>query len=167
MPLAAFELLFVGLLHVAPELNPLRRTFISAALGWGLCVFVRQRGVRLRYLVAISVLFVGYIRWQPWNSPLQLPLFMLAAPLVGVVAREWRRPVIIVLAGLMLVGSIPRLIVAKERPLVGPGSVLTTSRPEQYFINRPDLAEPHTWAASAISGSGCRDVGMAVQNDEH
>jgi hypothetical protein len=131
-------------------------------------VLLRHRGVRLRYFLAVvaaCALFVGYLRWQPWNSRLQLPLFVLAAPVVGAVVGQWRRWMVIALAGLLLVGSFPWLFAGKDRPLVGPQSVLTASRTDQYFANRADLAHPYLKAAAAIHTAGCRDVGMNVQND--
>lgn len=133
-------------------------------------VVLRKRGVHLVYLVAVVAayaLFVGYVRWQPWNARLHLPLLILAAPLVGAVVGEWRRTLVLALAGLLLAGSLPWLVDASERPLLGPGSVLTASRTDLYFVNRPDLEDPYVKTAAAIADSGCRDVGVAVQVDEH
>jgi 4-amino-4-deoxy-L-arabinose transferase-like glycosyltransferase len=133
-------------------------------------VVVRQRGYRLAYLLAVAAgfaLFAGYLRWQPWNARLQLPLFVLAAPLAGVVVAEWRRSLTLALAAVLLVGSLPWLVAASERPLLGPGSVLTTSRIDQYFANGPELEDPYVQTAAAIRGSNCRDVGLAVKIEEH
>ena len=132
-------------------------------------VLLRQRGVRLTYLIAIvgaAALFVGYLRWEPYSSRYHLPLFVLMAPLVGAVVAEWRRWIVVAFVGVLLVGSYPWLLEAQVRPIIGPTSVLTTSRADQYFANRPDLEDPFVKVAAAVRASGCRDVGMHVVNDD-
>ncbi len=46
----------------------------------------RDRNVGIYVLLIISafLLFSGYLKWQPWNSRLQLPLFVLFTPFLGV-----------------------------------------------------------------------------------
>jgi len=132
-------------------------------------VLLRRRGVRLAYLLAIlaaCALFVGYLRWEQYSSRYQLPLFVLMAPLVGTVVAEWRRWIVVALVGVLVVGSSPWLLDGKVRPIIGPRSVLTTSRTDQYFTNRPDLEGPFVAVAAAVRASGCRDVGMHVINDD-
>ncbi len=130
----------------------------------------RRRGIAPIYLVAIvagAVLFVGYVRWQPWNSRLQLPLFILAAPLLGIVAADRRKAATLALAAALVVASTPWLIAGAARPIVGPNSVLTTDRTAGYFVNRPELQAPYEAVVGAIQTAGCTDVGFAERGDEH
>jgi hypothetical protein len=132
-------------------------------------VLVRHRGLKLTYLAAIGLgflLYSGYVRWQLYNSRLDLPLFVMAAPLAGAVIGQWRRSLVIALAFVLALGSTPWLFLGKDRPLIGDRSVLTTSRTDQYFANRPDLRVPYVAIASAIRESDCRDVGLYVVNDD-
>ena len=79
--------------HVGPFLlhedfvgNPLH---FVAALVAGVIVWRRRgaSGAPARLWAALSVAsalaFVVVLKWQPWNSRLHLPLFVLACPLIG------------------------------------------------------------------------------------
>jgi hypothetical protein len=138
-------------------------------LGITAIVLLRHRGANLRYLVAILAayaLFVGYVRWELYNSRLQLPLFLLMAPVVGAVIGEWRRSAVALISAVLLAGSLPWLLNGQDRPLIGAASVLTTSRTTQYFANRRDLEEPYVSSAALIERAGCRDVGLKVRDDD-
>ncbi len=120
-------------------------------------------------LVAAYLLFVGATRWEFYDSRLLLPLFALSAPIVGLVLGErlgsmHRAGPVAALA--MVVAAGPWLFLGAARPLVGAGSVLTTPRMAQYFVNRPELEAPYRDVAGAILASSCRKVGMTVTGND-
>jgi hypothetical protein len=124
--------------HVGPFLmhedfvgNPLH---FVAALVAGVVVW-RRRGAlgapaRLwAALAAASALaFLIALKWQPWNSRLHLPLFVLACPLIGL-AFEGRRRLAAAWAAAFCVLALPSLLISWPRTLVGQGSVLTMPPP--------------------------------------
>jgi hypothetical protein len=124
---------------------------------------------KLQYGVAVDtglILFCALLRWQPWNSRLQLPSFVLAAPFVALVVDRLARPLSAVLVGLLLLAAVPYLLNNSARPLVGPNSVLRASREQLYFVNRPALWAPYVAARAALHAQGCVDVGFVAHTDD-
>jgi hypothetical protein len=154
--------------HVGPFLmhedfvgNPLH---FVAALVAGVVVW-RRRGAlgapaRLwAALAAASALaFLIALKWQPWNSRLHLPLFVLACPLIGL-AFEGRRRLAAAWAAAFCVLALPSLLISWPRTLVGQGSVLTMPRMAQRFRNHPQLQPVYAAAADLVGDMGCRRVG--------
>ncbi len=150
------------LLHEDFVGNPLH---FVAALVAGMIVW-RRRGAsdgtaRLWAALAVaSVLaFVVALKWQPWNSRLHLPLFVLACPLIGM-AVEGRRRLAAAWATVFCVLALPSLLMTWPRTLVGEGSVFTTPRTAQRFRNHPQLQPVYEAAADLVRDMGCKRVGM-------
>lgn len=116
-------------------------------------------------LVAAFALFAAVLRWQPWHTRLELPLLVLGAPLVAVVAERLSRRLAAVLAGLLLVTMLPWVAYNQARPLVGPRSILLVSRADQYFTNRPSLRAAYQGALGLLAERGCRQVGFMSSAD--
>jgi hypothetical protein len=116
-------------------------------------------------LLAAAALFCVVLKWQPWNSRLHLPIFLLAMPWVAIVfERTLPRPVIWLLATMLLVASIPFEFLNPTRPLWGQNSVLVTDRSLQYFANQPDLEATYR-AITAYPYGMCRQVGLIIGGD--
>jgi hypothetical protein len=155
--------------HVGPFLlhedfvgNPLH--FVAALLA-GAMIGRRRRasGDPARLWVALGVVsalaFVVALKWQPWNSRLHLPLFVLACPLVGL-AFEGRRRCATAVATALCVLAVPSLLLTWPRTLVGAGNVLTTPRVTQGFRNHPELQPVYEAAADLVRDMRCERVGM-------
>jgi hypothetical protein len=150
------------LLHEDFVGNPLH--FIAALVA-GVIVW-RRRGAsggtaRLWAVLgaAIAVAFVIALKWQPWNSRLHLPLFVLACPLIGL-AFEGRRRLVAAWATAFCVLAVPSLLLTWPRTLVGPGNVFTTPRVAQRFRNHPQLQPVYEAAADLVRDMRCEHVGM-------
>ena len=160
--------------------------FLHAAL-MGLALVVTllspgsPEGVRRSYALALAsgfLLFSLLLKWQPWGSRLQMPFFVLGAPLIA--ATFWRllRPNAARAATLLVVvASLPWVLFNESRMLVPRPSrsvlwdrdahtVFNTSRREMYFRNRPELADPYEAAAAKVEASGCHEVGLVVGSDD-
>src|SRR5262249_14959140 len=76
--------------HEANANNRWHLILIACAALWA--VFRRDR-VWVRYaagLLAAFLLFCFYLKWQPYMTRLELPLFVLAMPLVAWLLDRWR-----------------------------------------------------------------------------
>ena len=128
-------------------------------------------------IIVAFLLFAAYLKWQPWHSRLELPLLVVAGPLIGAVAARHLGEVGIgLVAAVMLVAAVPWVIDNQTRPIVGfalPGAVtpvprllpdgatiFNTSRTGLYFVKDPQARDPFTRAAADTKQLGCRDIGL-------
>jgi len=150
-----------------------------AANGWHLGLVVlagvavviapplRRRAALVTYtglLVTGFGLFSLILRWQPWHSRLHLPLFVLAAPVVGIVLARGRWLGPLVALGLM-VATIPWLLFSETKPLLGRASLLHQDRETLYFAMRPDLREPYRDTVTRLRERGCEAVGLLMDEN--
>lgn len=123
----------------------------------------RERALYGLALILGFVSFCAYLRWQPFMARLLLPLFVCAAPLVGMVAEMnvWLQ---VALCLFLINNARPDLFENWVRPLKGPRSVLHVARDRQYFSDmKPWNNEDSYFAAVDVLGkSNCRTVGIDI-----
>jgi hypothetical protein len=143
--------------------NPLHLVLLLATVT---IVFISARrlpGAFTWYALALSaaiVVFSALLRWQPWNTRLELPLFVLGASLVATVVDRGAPRLSLPLAVLLLAGMLPWVVYNQARPLLGPRSILAVSRADQYFTNQPWSRQPYREAIGFLVGSQCGRVGL-------
>lgn len=132
----------------------------------------------LRYVVGLSVVFFvvtnGLLQWQIWSTRFFLPaMAMFCLPLAWL-ADRWlqssARPNVrgVVAGAIIMATSLYGLAVSvaqEYRPLIGPGSVLTTPREDQYFrvINRPGAPDtPQAVLMSRIDALSVLPAGSTI-----
>jgi hypothetical protein len=120
-------------------------------------------------LILAFLLFCFYVKWEASGGRMLLPLFILGAPLAATLLAAIRPAPVAVLACLFLLGGA-RLPLLKNwtRPLMGPHSVFTTPRDEQYYMDMLPLNDRH-WQLLAVemtARSGCKLVGLDVGGDD-
>lgn len=128
---------------------------------------LRQRALLL-YAAALGAAFLLLslgLRWAPFNSRLQLPLFVLAVPLVGIVLGAARRVGSVVIV-VLLVASLPWLALNGARPLVGSGNIFRSDRIAQYFANAPWLRDPYRRAVELVRARGCSEIGLVMRSSD-
>jgi 4-amino-4-deoxy-L-arabinose transferase-like glycosyltransferase len=150
--------------HEADAPNRWHLLLLAAAVllmfRWG-----RQWGWYGLGVVLGFVLFCFYLKWMPWVTRLQVPLFVAGAPLVGRLAEGLRPRVLQVLLGLFLLNNArPYVVENWTRPLRGPRAVWRVPRDEQYFADMKqwDNRADYLQAVAALRGSGCRMVGIDI-----
>lgn len=159
----------VASLHEDSAGNPAHLVCIAGCML--ACVFVlpRDRTIlsHVGMILAGGILFCMLFKWQPWHSRLHLPLFVLSAPIVGVVLGRYRPPVVADVAMLcLLIAALPWLLANASRPLFGPRNILATARIEQYFANRPHVARAYVDAAGVVAERNCGRIGVMIGADD-
>jgi hypothetical protein len=121
---------------------------------------VQRRGKVATYALLVTAGFLAFsdlFRWQPWHTRLELPLFVLAAPVVGLVLQG--RQLIGPLLGAALVAmAILTIVYNESRPLLGPQSVFIQDRTAQLFANRRHLEGAYRASATRLRDLGCRRI---------
>jgi hypothetical protein len=149
--------------------NPMYLILITASLL--LYAFQRPRERDVAFytfsILLAFLLFCGYLKWQPWNSRLHLPLFVLYAPFVGLVISRIRvEKIANLFLVLLIVMSLPWVFYNQSKPVFGKNSIFTSNRNLQYFSNRPSLAGTYIESAQILSGLHCSDIGLIVGADD-
>lgn len=154
--------------------NPLHLLLVLAAVA-ALAWRRRWQGLLAGYGLAVgaaSFFLCLMLKYQPWNSRLHTPLFLLLAPVVGYALQEATRVgVAQAVAAVLLAASAPWVLLNGTRPLVPVTtaksghrpSILATDRIDQYFSNvhARHLREPYRKAAEVL-GPGGGDVGLLL-----
>ena len=120
------------------------------------------------YILGIILAFIAYsalIRWQPWGSRFHMPLFVMAAVLVGCAAerllpRPWQ---VLGFAALFLVIATPYLLSNSIRSILHTKGFPTIFEPRQllYFANEHSAeASSQIALAHAIDASHCSHIGL-------
>lgn len=122
------------------------------------------------------VLFGVAVRWQPFNSRLQLPGFLPVAPLVVVCLWNWRPLAARGLAAASVLAALVPLIANASRPFLGGqrqigtrsvsvASVMTAPRTTQYFVRNQPLEAGYVAVIDRLIGVGCFEVALATGYD--
>jgi hypothetical protein len=117
------------------------------------------------FVGAISFCFV--LRWQPWNSRLHLPLFVLASPFIAcALDRRFSARVVRFLALVLFICAMPMLLRNESRPLLSRHTVLAVARERLYFATVPEIYAPLVSTATLLSQSGCSKLGFISSSED-
>jgi hypothetical protein len=120
-------------------------------------------------LVAAFLLFCFYLKWQPFLARLELPLFVLAAPLAGMLLESLRPAWLAVPVCLFLLANarLP-LLENWTRPLRGPHSLWVETRDEAYFndMGQWNNRDSYLQAVDLTARSGCDTVGLDISENQ-
>lgn len=157
----------VGPFHVNEDLVPNGAHLVLIGLSF-VAALVRRRPRRLAiYVVTLVISFLVFsaaFRWQPWHTRLELPLFVLAAPVVGLVLEHRRLVGPLVGVGLLALALLT-ILFNESRPPTGERSVFRAERTAQLFANRRDLEAAYRAAASRIKDLRCQRVAIWSARD--
>jgi hypothetical protein len=119
-------------------------------------------------LLGAFLLFCFYLKWQPYLARLELPLFVLAAPLAAYLLERLRPALLAVLICAFLVNNArPALFENWTRPLKGPHSLWVTSRDSNYFSDMVQWNKGVSYlpAVDLTARSGCETVGIDISQN--
>jgi hypothetical protein len=149
--------------------NPLHLILILVSMP---ILFLQQNKKRdakifLVFLVVAFILFCFYLKWQPWNSRLQLSLFILWSSLIGLFLAQFRVHWIADLClVVLLLGAVPYLLINPNKNIIGQENIFTTSRTELYFKGNPSLADSYISSVQFLSKTQCADIGLEFGSDD-
>jgi hypothetical protein len=116
------------------------------------------------------VAFCAYLKWQPFETRLFLPLLVVSSPLAGVSldrdvpgSPSYARLFIQLALCLFLISNARRPVLENwVRPLKGPRSVLQVPRDDQYFADMVEWDNRATYKKTAqfLSAPECRLIGI-------
>jgi hypothetical protein len=112
------------------------------------------------------VSFCALLKWQQYDTRLQLPLLVAAGPIVAVTIARAGRPVIrwTATAPLFLF-AIVFLLFNECRPFVTARSIFHRPAADQYFADNPSYEPGFTGAAAIIRRDRIRQIGLATTHD--
>lgn len=147
----------------------------------------KQELVYVISTLAAFVLFSTYLKWQPWNSRLHLPWFVLFSPFIGsILSRTQNRFMANLVITMLMAATLPWLFLNASKPLIGNESTLAaspritknfmnpwknkgiffTTRTESYFNNNSKMEVPYLEAVEQISELGCSNIGLIIGGDD-
>ena len=130
----------------------------------------REKAIYAAAIVCAFVAFSAYLKWQPFLARLFLPLYVVAAPLAGIVG-EIRTSLAALAAQTLLClflldnARLP-LVQNWVRPLTGPASIFHTPRDNRYFADMQpwNNRESYVKSANLIGRTPCNTVGIDINN---
>ncbi len=112
-------------------------------------------------LVGGFLAFCFYLKWQPWHARMHLPLFLAAAPVVGLFLGSLRPRTLGAAALVWLVWNARTPVRFNSlRPLEGRWSVLHAPRDEAYLVDHTFLLDPVACAQDLLRADSCRRIGI-------
>jgi hypothetical protein len=117
-------------------------------------------------LIVAFVIFCAYLKWNPWNSRLQLPLFVLWSPVISLaILRRTSYKIALSIVVLLITTSSLYVFRNEIRPLIGVGpnsTVLNTSRVDRLLLRHTGIREQYSRASHFVETLRCSDVGLLI-----
>jgi hypothetical protein len=143
--------------------NPLHLLMGGVAVLFALCQRKKNPTVAIYALCLLGsgFLFCYELKWQPWITRLQLPLFVITAPLMGVAIDRFRTGrAAVAVAIVLFISTQPYFAHGFPRKLVGPNNVISTPRSSQYFLVRPEIQSNFETAGIILRQLHAKSVGL-------
>jgi Dolichyl-phosphate-mannose-protein mannosyltransferase len=148
--------------------NPLQVILIVVTI---LAVTLKRNWKRDLIIFCIS-LIVGflllslYLKWQPWDTRFELPLFVLWSAVLGLSLADyqskWLGNATMIL---LFLAALPWVFLSTSHPLIGAQNIFSVDRTEQYFRNQHSLWFSYSRIASYLSGGQCKQIGLDFSGD--
>lgn len=124
----------------------------------------------IAYILAVLAgffMFCFYLKFAIWHSRLHLPLFVLAAPFVGLVFEKSFNSKVSIITMLVLVQfSLYYVFFNEFRPIIAEKNIFNQSRTEQYLKPVKTTAENYINATNQIKEMSCNKVGLELASTD-
>ncbi len=155
--------------HEANANNRWHLLLIAAAAIFAAATRNRRWMLYASALLAAFLLFCLYLKWQPFLARMELPLFVLGAPLAAFLVEKLRYPAAAVVLALFLANNArPALFENWTRPLKGPHSLWATARDDDYFRDMGQWNNRASYLESVdrTARSGCTEIGLDISENQ-
>ncbi|HOQ98419.1 MAG TPA: glycosyltransferase family 39 protein [Anaerolineae bacterium] len=117
-------------------------------------------------MVTAFMLFCFILKWQPWGSRLQLPLFVLWSPVIAIALLEaMDHRLVGAIAAVLLLLALRPVVPTAARSLLR-GERLGLASMQQYSAAWPDLMGPYGDAVTFIASLGeCPRIGLLLEGN--
>ncbi len=116
-------------------------------------------------VAAGCLLFAALLKWTPWSTRLHLPLFLLAAPVIGTILSRQSRYLATATVAALVVQAVPYVAQNPLHELTGQNSVFQQAVNDQMFRSRPLLGEFYLTAADQVAAADCPRLGFDMPPD--
>ena len=155
--------------HEANANNRWHLLLIAAAAIFAVATRNRRWMLYASALLAAFLLFCLYLKWQPFLARLELPLFVLGAPLAAFLVEKLRYPAAALVLALFLANNArPALFQNWTRPLKDPHSLWATARDDDYFRDMGQWNNRASYLESVdrTARSGCTEIGLDISENQ-
>lgn len=146
------------------------------ALKYGFQNVKKNAKILLLLLIIASqiVLFIGFLKWQPWHTRLHIPVFLLSISLVIIVANniKWFRYLIFSCTPLLFYSFFFYFVYNDTRPIITNAKYTTNihlkqDRFNKYFANQPHLRKEYSVVLDAIYLNNSKKIGFMLSDWEY
>lgn len=126
----------------------------------------RETKIYISCILSSVVIFCATIAWQPWLTRLQLPLFVLSMPIVGI-AFSGKEFLLKCVTGICILCALFYNICNTRHPFLKKDFTLpplNAPREEKYFLPYPDL-DMNKFQMAADAACSHKKVGLIVGGD--
>ena len=123
--------------------------------------FTNETRLLAASVVAGAFLLCLVLKWQPFHTRLQLPLFFLAIPVIAVVFETFRfRALTLLLVGLLLVEALPLIFNCFNHPLMAKANIFNSSLSVRRFAFRPEILPEYETTLQLLRDSQAKNIGV-------
>lgn len=151
--------------------NPIHALIILVSVILTVALWSRMDPITRIFAIAVFTGFIVFstmFKYQIFGSRLQLPFFILSAPIIAIILSNIKNTWLIPLLGIVLIGtSFPWLFQISSRPIITKSeetqldNIFSASRIDLYFPN-PQSAAAYHHIADKIEDRDCSDIGLML-----
>ena len=142
--------------------NPLHLILIVISIPMAFFLIGKYVKTYILGLVLMFLLFSAYLKWQIWGSRLQLPMFVLWAPVISIALFRWRLlnliPIIAMAMSFLWISAEPTRLTTLLTGFESRSSGYFGSMGQDNFLDYKSVA-------NSIMKSECKSVGLVISED--
>ncbi len=152
--------------------NPIHALIILVSIILTVTLWSRMDPMTRIFAIAVAsgfIIFSAMFKYQIFGSRLQLPFFILSAPIIATILSKIKNTWLIPSLGIVLIiASFPWLFQISSRSIITKseesvvGSIFSASRIDLYFPKSQSAAAVYHRIADRIEDRGCSDIGLML-----